>query len=250
MGKYAESEAEKRALYDEYEEEIKKLANSYEAEWGKFKRSWKKRLAKHIDEVETVEAKIPDIPDRHTAVDVKLEAGVTERWILFSWHKRFSSNKTSFTGFIRDGWWKDKETLENSYMIGEDHEWPSYRVQIVLDIDQNDIIKNKSIKFKLVQGAGSGSHQPYFAKEIKSRFDESKYSKPEISLRKEATPIIIKYDIPVDTHETFFDACMSTIAKGFYELVIDKRQFINDIEEVYEKSLNKKELDAGTTVSL
>lgn len=251
MTEYVESEAEKRKLYQVYKREIKRIKKEFDNEWWKFKRSWKENLVNNIDEVKNVKS---DLPDRHTAVDVELKNGSTERWILFSWHKQWNKKNKHYTGFIRDGWWKNKETLDNTYRIGSNGVWPAYRIQIVLDIDKEFMMENKKITLKLTQGAGDESHHADFADKIKTRFNPDTYPKRAKKVEKghgsETSPVKIEFGIPVDSHGTFFDACMSAIEKSFYQLVIVQRQFINDINQVYQESLNNKELDDGRSISL
>lgn len=230
MAEYAESETEKRQLYETYKTEIEEIKDAFDTSWNEFKYNWGKRLAQNIPIAEITE--IPELPDEYTAVEATLESGDSERWFFFT------DKDSRWAGIVKEGWWRNKHTWDKNYKIDRDWE-DDRRVQLYHKFDQNgkaNTVSNKRLRLRLSQGkANPRGFQRKYGELIKERFDPSDYPR-DARIASGYTPLEIMCDIPLDSHDSFFNAYIQALSNTFVELVTDGRQMVVDIERNLKKA--------------
>lgn len=232
MTEYVESEQEKKNLYNEYQEEIESVRSAFEYHWRDFSESWGARLAEKLKFADIVE--IPGLADEDIAVEFELEDGSTECWFFMHYDE-------DWAGLVKEGWWMDTESREATYEIQDD----DIRITLYhrLQDDLDFILQEKKIRFSITQGTGNTTKfQHDFADRIRNSFDKNRDMYPEsVEKRdnKRASPLRITYQIPVESHETFLEAYVAGLAKGFSDLLFDNRKVINDIDRCLNQSITE-----------
>lgn len=235
MAEYAESETEKRRLHEAYKREIEEVRDAFDEKWNEFNYSWRKRLAHNIPIAEVTE--IPELPENHyTAVEVKLGDDDTERWFFFT------DDKPKYNGLVKEGWWRDNETWNKRYRMECDDE-DYRRVQLYHYFNKQSkkqTLSSEKLRLELAQGSCNppdhisnfkGSFQKKYGELMRESFDSKTYPRYATKVSNKGTAVEIERDIPLETHDTFFEAYISALSDIFIELVTERRQLIVDAEE-------------------
>jgi hypothetical protein len=235
MTEYIESEKEKRMLHEVYKNKLEDLKKSFNKELNDFKGSWGERLKQrlvHDSELAVTGTSIPELSDSKTAVKIESKNGQTERWFFYV------DNTETWAGMTKVGWWRDDETWEKNYEMDDGdrriqfyHQFPRKRD------DKRELLLNNKLNLSLQQ---KSSDEREFVKFMRDSYKNNPETYPrntEVTEPGEShfAPLRFPRKIPVESHETFFDAYIAALSDGFVELVTS-RKMITDAENNIKKA--------------
>lgn len=235
MAEYIESKKEKRMLHEVYKNKIENLKTSFNKELNDFKDSWGEQLKQrlvHDGGLAVTETSIPELSDKKTAVKIELKNGQTERWFFYT----AETTRYTWAGMTKVGWWRDDETWEKNYEMDEDD--GDRRIQFYhVFRDKRELLLNNKLNLSLQQ---KSSDEREFVKFMRDSYKNNPEMYPrntEVTEPGEShfAPLRFPRKIPVESHETFFDAYIAALSDGFVELVTS-RKMITDAENNIKKA--------------
>lgn len=231
MAEYIESKKEKRMLHEVYKNKIENLKTSFNKELNDFKDSWGEQLKQrlvHDSGLAITETSIPELSDEKTAVKIELKNGQTEQWFFYG------DNTVTWAGMTKVGWWRDDETWEKNYERDEDN--GDRRIQFYHHFDRKrKLLLNNKLNLSLERGNGNPNDRE-FANSMRDSYSNNPEMYPRNTVVNKTgdesryAPLKFPRKIPVESHETFFDAYIAALSDGFVELVTS-RKMITDAED-------------------
>jgi len=239
MTEYIESEKEKRMLHEVYKNKLEDLKKSFNKELNDFKGSWGERLKQrlvHDSELAVTGTSIPELSDTKTAVKIELKNGQTERWFFYT----AETSKYTWAGMTKVGWWRDDETWEKNYEMDDGDRRIQFYHRFRKRDDKTKLLLNNKVNFSLQRGS-SNFAKGEFAKLMRGSYKNNPEMYPQNTVVNEtgkgskSTPLKFPRKIPVESHDTFFEAYITALSDGFVEL-ITSRKMITDAENNIRKA--------------
>jgi len=231
MTEYEENRNEKLNLYLEYVEEIHELQSTFDEEWEQLANEWGERLANVLDAGE-VETPSP-APDEYVSFLLERDDR-SERWV-------FRQSHSDWAILFKDGWWRNVETGDHTY----DRNRPDARVLFThrLERHRDDAVLDHELKFYFRNTPPSPdgffeTFASYFVDENKNERIRSVI--PERMELTGNSRMLMQGTYPIDVagHGTFFEAYIEALKDAFVDNVVENREFIKTIDDIYEESFN------------
>ena len=232
MTDYKENREEKSKLYLEYYDEIETAREAFDNRWAAFASNWATDLVHRMEIAEPVE--IPTLSDENVAIELDGASGTKERWI-------FGQGSPDWAGIFREGWWRHKDDLTNTYAKSEDRSDVRIAFFHRLQPNRDRVIRDNILELQLWHGVGNGDQFMNRFKDIlvDKVAENAEKIPPSVTVTgKRGNVITATYDIPVAEYDDIFVAYTEALHDAFLDLVVDNDTVIPIITETYEESLD------------
>ena len=219
MSNQQENRQEKVELYLEHYEAITEVSEAFDSRWDEFTEEWWSRLLQTIDTEE----------------------------IKSTWDSTEGTDDWAY--LFKHGWWRNQDTLDP---IQGDDEDETVRIGFLhrLDHHRELAVGERTLKFQF-RNCPPNRHltneqttfRDAFYENFEGRRREIRDALPDAA---ELTgnmhnQIEVTYDIPVDTHDDFFEAYVAALRQAFIEHAIENEELISEIDSIHQESLENFE---------
>jgi hypothetical protein len=250
------SEREQVELYLDHYDAIEGVRDTFNDRWERFAEEWGSMLGEALErESEADEnywnATVVDYDDLSEEVAVQLdevdnrngwtfvetsygdadEEGNSDLWV-------FRATHPDWAHIFKYGWWKQIDALENRI----DRDSPDARVGFVhrMERKRDLAIRDQTLGFNFrIMGANPQEFIDEFSERFDGREEEIRRltPQPEAITGNKANKIKAMYDIPVEGHETFFEAYIAALTNGFREHAVGNEELVTEIDDLYDETI-------------
>lgn len=234
MNDQSSADEEKIALYLEHFDAIEDVRDTFDDAWDSYSQQWGSRLATSLaefrDSVQSREG------GEYPEIIISRQEDDDERWIL-------RDTGGDWQHFFKYGWYRQEETLEplperdensNDLRIGFYHRMEKHRQTAIRD-------KKLKVNFRNM-GSNPTEFRNIYVKNFEDRRDDIKdllRDSDALLTGNKRTLIEGEYPIQVDSHDNFFEAYTGALQDAFDDLILERPQLIQTLEEVFETSIEQ-----------
>ncbi|QLH84813.1 PD-(D/E)XK nuclease family protein [Halosimplex pelagicum] len=221
---------QKVALYLEHVDAIEDVSQAFDDAWESYSHDWGAQLALALDARDDVNHQSGE---SFSEVTVDRADATDERWI-------FRSNGGDWQHLFKYGWYRHEDhqakltdrAKGDDLRIGFYHRMERHRAAAVRDHELKLNFRNM------------GSNPSEFIDIYTDKFDARRETIEEhlaetngVLTGNKLTLIEATYDIPVDSHDGFFDAYTAALETAFLDLVVDHPELSRTLEAAFEEGL-------------
>lgn len=227
-----DTEPEKAELYFNYYDDIAEVRRSFERRWKELTDTWGTRLAERTEHAEITDTNA--FREDYVAVEVETEPGEREQWIFHQGH--------DWAGITKYGWRRSKTDLSPVYRSSTEDEEETYRIAFYHRLKQNQelAISDQTLELQLWHGTDSPDEFMIgFRDRLQAKIEDDGITQPS-SLNingSKGGPLSVRYDIPVEEYDDFFEAYVATLRAAFLDLVVENPGVVSAVDEAFEESL-------------
>lgn len=230
----------KASLYEKHKHKIKDIRRSFNIQLKSIRnKSWEHRLTNSLTGVKNV-----DTSEDYTIITIELKNNNTENWILFTYNN-------TWIGFSKQSWWINTGTTpcrlltdiefeaSNGVMdFGKENERRMVLYHKLTEEEKEMMLSERKITIRLYHSKvarGDYYSLNYFRQTLQNRYENNKNKYPNGARKynKDGNPIGVRYNLNIDSCKNFKQAYTNALLEAFNELVIKRRQFLNDSEKAF-----------------
>lgn len=239
MTEYTESSANKAELYQKHKDKINNVRSAFNNQIEYIRdNNWEHLLANNLTTSNIIERS-----GDYTLISVEIN-NKEENWILFTYNNKW-------IGFSKENWWINTGTtpcklltdieFKNSRGImdfGKENERRMVLYHKLTREEKELMLSERNITIRLYHS--KVSREDYYSLknfrqilQTKYKKNKKKYPSSAQRINKDGNPIGVYYNLKIDKHENFKNAYINALSKAFNDLVIKRRQLINDAQRAF-----------------
>jgi hypothetical protein len=226
------SDQEKIALYLEHVDAIEDVQAVFDDAWESYATVWGRDVAQLLTDTEPEVHRLEG--EHYPEVSVSRTDRHDERWIL-------RANGGDWQHLFKYGWYRHETSLEKLADRAEDSN--DLRIGFYHRMERNRDLATRDQKLKFSfrnMGSNPAAFRDIYAEQFydhQDEFEELLAETEGLVTGNKLTLIEATYDIPVDSHEDYFDAYTAALHEAFVDLVCTEPDLIQLMGETFERAV-------------
>lgn len=233
MTEQQQNTRKKVALYLNHYDAIKDVSDTFDEQWEQFTDAWGTRLGEMLEQERL--GTYSEVTENVVSVQLQPPAMNDSIW-------KFRTGSSDWGMIFKDGWWRHTDDFEslnarpddrNDVRIGFHHRLGRNRDLAIGEQTLNLYFRN--------MGANDQVFRDAFANNLYDRRDElAGHLPPTIDVTgNKRNMLVATYDIDTEEYDDFFSAYIGALQEAFLGYVVEGKEGIALIDEVYQDSLQE-----------
>ncbi|QKG94388.1 PD-(D/E)XK nuclease family protein (plasmid) [Halorubrum salinarum] len=232
MTTHSAADQEKIALYLEHVDAIEDVQAAFDDAWESYATTWGRDVAQLLVDTEDGVQRLEG--ENYPEVRVSRPDGDDERWI-------FRANGGDWQHLFKYGWYKHETSFEDLADRADGSN--DLRIGFYHRMERNRDLATRDYKLKFSfrnMGSNPTAFRDIYADQFynhRGEFEELLADTEGLLTGNKLTLIEATYDIPVDSHEDYFDAYTAALREAFVDLVCTAPELIELMGETFEDAV-------------